>query len=217
MSNELQTFLNTWDEESKKTVAMLKALPAGQYDFRPDAGGRSLGELAWHLAEMDAYTDFGLERGAFEMGVRPPGIERPKTVEELAPGYERIHKEAMRQSRKADAADLDRKLLFFTGDEIADPKHPVVGVAASPYSPSWAAFRTLPPGRWCCPCSLRTESRADGGAARENGGQRLSGTLRRLQGTVLKAPSLSGCGLFYCVSQAYYVILAWAFLRGRQA
>ena len=39
MSHELETFLNTWDEEAKTTVAMLKALPTGQYDFRPDAGG----------------------------------------------------------------------------------------------------------------------------------------------------------------------------------
>ena len=40
MSNEVQTFLNVWDDEAKKTVAMLKALPEGQYDFRPDAGGQ---------------------------------------------------------------------------------------------------------------------------------------------------------------------------------
>ena len=118
MSNEVQTFLNTWDEESKNTLELLRALPAGQYDFRPDAGGRSLGELAWHLAEIDAYTGFGLERGAFEMGVRPPGIERPKTVEELAAGYERIHQEAMSKVAKLTPTDLDRKVLFFTGDEM---------------------------------------------------------------------------------------------------
>ena len=53
MSNEVQTFLDVWDNEAKKTVAMLQALPEGQYDFRPDRGGRSLGELAWHLAEID--------------------------------------------------------------------------------------------------------------------------------------------------------------------
>ena len=53
MSNEVQTFLNVWDDEAKKTVAMFEALPEGQYDFRPDAGGRSLGELAWHIAEID--------------------------------------------------------------------------------------------------------------------------------------------------------------------
>src|SRR3989454_2586010 len=60
---ELQTFLEVWDLEAKKTVVLLKALPPGQYDFRPDAGGRSLGELAWHLAEADAYVSFGIGQG----------------------------------------------------------------------------------------------------------------------------------------------------------
>src|SRR6516165_11215528 len=94
MSNEVETFLNTWENESKATIAMLKALPEGQYDFRPDAGGRSLGELAWHLAEIDGYSGFGIERGKFEMGVKPDGLERPRTIEALAPGYERVHADA---------------------------------------------------------------------------------------------------------------------------
>src|SRR5207247_1666048 len=50
-TTELQMFLGVWDAEAQKTAALLRALPAGQYDFRPDAGARSLGELAWHLAE----------------------------------------------------------------------------------------------------------------------------------------------------------------------
>lgn len=118
MADEVQIFLNTWDAEAKKTAAALRALPPGQYDFRPDAGGRSMGELAWHLAEIEGYSGFGIERGAFEMGVRPPGIERPKTLEELAPGYERVHADAMRKIAKLTPADLDRKVIFFTGDEM---------------------------------------------------------------------------------------------------
>lgn len=118
MSNEVQTFLNVWDEEAKKTAAMLRALPGDQYDFRPDAGGRSLGELAWHLAEIEGYSGFGIERGAFDLGVKPPGIERPGTIEALAPGYERIHAEAVQKVGKLTAADLDRRIIFFTGDEM---------------------------------------------------------------------------------------------------
>ena len=30
-------------------------------DIRPDPDGRSLGELAWHLAEMEAYGTFAIE------------------------------------------------------------------------------------------------------------------------------------------------------------
>jgi uncharacterized damage-inducible protein DinB len=119
MSDELQTFITTWDTEAKKTAAMLRALPEGQYDFRPDAGGRSLGELAWHLAEIEAYSGFGIERGAFEIGVRPPGAERPRTIEALAPGYERIHADSMERIRKLTVADLDRQVMFFTGSPMS--------------------------------------------------------------------------------------------------
>ncbi len=118
MSHELQTFLDTWDTEAKSTVAMLRSLPVGQYDFRPDQGGRSMGELGWHLAEVDAYMTYSIERGVFEMGAKPPGTERPKTVEELAPGYERIHADAVERVRKLNPADLDRELVFFTGSPV---------------------------------------------------------------------------------------------------
>jgi uncharacterized damage-inducible protein DinB len=117
MSNEVETFLNTWENESKATIAMLKALPEGQYDFRPDAGGRSLGELAWHLSEAEAYMTLGVERGKLELGVRPPGIERPRTIPELATGYERVHNSAVQFVRTLTTADLNRKVAFFTGDQ----------------------------------------------------------------------------------------------------
>ena len=113
--NELEMFLVGWDREAENTVKLLRALPAAQYDFRPDAGGRSLGELAWHLAEGDAYMSYGIEAGQFTMDAKPPNIERPRTVEALAPGYERIHREAGARVRKLKPEDLDRTIPFFTG------------------------------------------------------------------------------------------------------
>jgi uncharacterized damage-inducible protein DinB len=114
-TNELETFLASWDREAANTVKLLQALPHAQYDFRPDAGGRSLGELAWHLAEGDAYMSYGIERGQFSMDMKPPNIERPRTVDALAPGYERIHREAVARIRKLKPEDLDRTIPFFTG------------------------------------------------------------------------------------------------------
>jgi uncharacterized damage-inducible protein DinB len=116
--NELERFLTTWDREAANTAAVLRALPASQYDFRPDAGGRSLGELAWHLAEGDAYMSHGIERGSFNMTDRPPNIERPRTVEALAPAFERVHQEGVARIRKLTPADLDRELPFF-GRQVA--------------------------------------------------------------------------------------------------
>jgi uncharacterized damage-inducible protein DinB len=113
--DELTSFRKVWEQEAQKTIGLLRALPRDQYDFRPDEGGRSLGELAWHLAEGDAYMTLGIERGKFEPGVKPPGIERPRQVEALAPGYERIHREAVERVRTLKPADLDRSIQFFTG------------------------------------------------------------------------------------------------------
>ncbi|PYR77786.1 MAG: hypothetical protein DMF86_08225 [Acidobacteria bacterium] len=113
--NELDMFLGAWERESESTLKLLRALPAAQYDFRPDAGGRSLGELAWHLAEGDAYMSYGIENGTFAMDAKPPNIERPRQVEALAPGYERIHREAVARIRKLKPEDLDRTVSFFDG------------------------------------------------------------------------------------------------------
>jgi uncharacterized damage-inducible protein DinB len=116
MSTELDHFMDTWEREAGYTLKLLRALPVTQYDFRPDATGRSLGELAWHLAEGDAYMSYGIEQGKFSMGERPPHIARPKTVEELAPGFEVVHREAVARVKKLTVADLDRKLPFFVGE-----------------------------------------------------------------------------------------------------
>jgi len=119
MHDELQAFLKLWDEEAKKTAAVLRALPRDQYDSRPDAGGRSLGELAWHLSEVDAYISYGIEQGRFDLaGAKPANIERPKTIAELAPGYEKVHADAIARIRKLKPADLDRKIMFFNGQEM---------------------------------------------------------------------------------------------------
>ena len=116
--NEFEMFLKTWDREAESTLKLLRALPATQYDFRPDAGGRSLGELAWHLAEGDAYMTQWVASGKFDMGSKPPNIERPRTVEALAPGYERVHKDAVERVRHLKAEDMDRTLPFFNGDQM---------------------------------------------------------------------------------------------------
>ena len=115
-------FIPAWDFEAKGTVRLLKSLPVSKYDFRPDAAGRSMGELAWHLSEVDAYVSHGLETGQFQVDVRPPGIERPRTIEALAPGYERIHADAVARIRKLDPATFEKTMPFFDGSpmKVAD-------------------------------------------------------------------------------------------------
>ena len=115
--DELTMFMETWDGEAGRTATLLQALPKDKYDFRPDADGRSLGELAWHLAEIDGYMSLMATDG-LSPGERPAGIERPRTVAELAPGYTRIHADAKARLAKLKAADLDREAKFFDGSMV---------------------------------------------------------------------------------------------------
>lgn len=55
----------------------------------------------------------GIELGEFTMATKPPHIERPRTVEGLTPGFERIHQDAVARIRRLAQADLDRELPFF--------------------------------------------------------------------------------------------------------
>src|SRR5436190_13967488 len=106
-SHEFEQFLGTWEHESKKTQQLLAALPKDKYDFRPDAKGRSLGELAWHLAELDGYISDGVANGKFDFDAKLPNLQRPRTVAELAPGFTRVHADAVARVKGLKPGALD--------------------------------------------------------------------------------------------------------------
>jgi uncharacterized damage-inducible protein DinB len=114
-TDELKAFFMSWDHEAAQTAALMRTLPHDQYDFRPDPEGRSLGELAWHLAEGEAYVSVLVAEGRIDPAVKPPGIERPLEVAELAPRYERVHADAKARLTRLTRADLGRELVFFDG------------------------------------------------------------------------------------------------------
>jgi uncharacterized damage-inducible protein DinB len=116
MKSELQQFAAMWEREANGTISLFETLPTDQYELRPDAGGRSMGELAWHLAEVDAYVSSGIERGDFNFAVKPPNLDRPKTVEALAPAFRIVHDDAAARIARLDDADLDREIRYVDGN-----------------------------------------------------------------------------------------------------
>ncbi len=112
MTNEIERFRKVWDMEGQLTMRLLQALPADQYDFRPDPQGRSLGEMAWHLAEIEGYTSYGVAQGAVTFQEAPPNMKRPREVKLLAPGYRVVHEEAVARLANLTEADLDREVQF---------------------------------------------------------------------------------------------------------
>jgi uncharacterized damage-inducible protein DinB len=113
--NEVEQFVRRWNSVAAGTVALMRALPADRYDFRPDAGARSIGELAWHLAELDGYLSFGIARRSFSSGEKPPNTARPRTTGDLAPAYERIHREAVERIERLGLDELDEELPYLDG------------------------------------------------------------------------------------------------------
>jgi uncharacterized damage-inducible protein DinB len=110
--NELDRFHRVWETEAQLTTKLLESLPANQYDFRPDRGGRSLGELAWHLAEIEGYISYGIANGAVTFQQAPPNMQRPREVRLLAPGYQRMHADSETRLAGLTEADLDREIPF---------------------------------------------------------------------------------------------------------
>ena len=115
MSQELQAFTIAWERETDGTLALMRALPNDQYDLRPDPEGRSIGELAWHLAEVDAYVSLGIEQREFTFPVKPAHIERPRTIEALAPAFRVVHEDAVARVSRLMEDDLDREIRYADG------------------------------------------------------------------------------------------------------
>jgi uncharacterized damage-inducible protein DinB len=112
---EIDRFRDVWNAEAARTIALLDALPTDKYDFRPDADGRSIGELAWHLSEIDACLTFGIEHDRFRLDDDPPNLRRPREISLLAPGYRRVHQEAVARLQTLTDSDLERQVSYFDG------------------------------------------------------------------------------------------------------
>ena len=116
--NEIDTFRAVWNSEAQSTIRLLEMLPTDQYDFRPDPKGRSIGELAWHLSEIDACLSFGIAERRFRLEDEPPNLKRPREIKLLAPGFRRIHEEAVARLGKLRNDQLDELVTYFDGQRI---------------------------------------------------------------------------------------------------
>lgn len=116
---EIDTFRAVWHAEAQNTIRLLETLPTDQYDFRPDPKGRSVGELAWHLSEIDACLSFGIAERRFRFEDEPPNLKRPRTIPLLAPGYRRVHEDAVARLAPLTNDQLEEAVTFFDGRRLA--------------------------------------------------------------------------------------------------
>lgn len=119
MNAELTNLLMVWEVEFGRSKKLIAALPHDKYDFRPDAGGRSLGELAWHLAEGDAYMSQVAQRGEFQMGgPKPPNLDRPRTIPEIHEKIDIVHADAVERVKNLSSEQLAKTITFPGGPTV---------------------------------------------------------------------------------------------------
>jgi len=102
-------------EEFPAFVRVLKALPRGRLDYRPDPKARTAADLAWVMAAEEAALLSLLDTGTVEWKEE----KAPSSVDEIVSAYERNAKAVTERLEKLDEAGWEKKGKFLMGDAPA--------------------------------------------------------------------------------------------------
>ena len=91
--------------ELPKFVSVLKAVPQGRHDYRPDPKARTAQELAWVLAQEEAALLSLLDTGTVEWKDDKP----PARMEEIVAAFERSAAAVNERLAKLDEAGWEKK------------------------------------------------------------------------------------------------------------
>lgn len=108
MSSNLEYCRKQRKQELSKFVNVLKALPQGRLDYRPDPKARTAAELAWVLAEEEAGLLSLLDTGQVEWKEQKP----PARVEEIVAAFEKNAAAVNERLDKLDEAGWTKKARF---------------------------------------------------------------------------------------------------------
>jgi uncharacterized damage-inducible protein DinB len=108
MSSNFEYCRKQRKQELSKFVNVLKALPQGRLDYRPDPKSRTAAELAWVLAEEEAGLLRLLETGQVEWKETRP----PARVEEIVALYEKSATAVNQRLDRMDEAAWEKKGKF---------------------------------------------------------------------------------------------------------
>ena len=89
-------------------VRVLKAVPQGRLDYRPDPKARTAAQLAWVLAAEEAALVSLLDTGTVEWKEQPP----PAQVDQIVAAYERSAAAVTERLERLDEAGWQKKVRF---------------------------------------------------------------------------------------------------------
>lgn len=113
--NKAEFCVATRKAEFPAFVRVLKALPQGRLDYRPDPKARTAADLAWVLAEEEAALLSLIETGVVDW----KETKAPATVDEIVSSYERSAKAVTERLEKLDGAGWMKNGKFLVGGQPA--------------------------------------------------------------------------------------------------
>jgi len=100
-------------EEVAKFVKVLKAVPEGKLEYRPDPKSRTAAELTWLLAQSEEALVSLLDTGTITWSESKP----PAKLEAIVAAYEKNAQAVNDRLSKVDEAGWDKKGRFLMGSD----------------------------------------------------------------------------------------------------
>jgi uncharacterized damage-inducible protein DinB len=115
MTSSLEYCRKQRTQELPKFVKVLKAMPQGRLDYRPDPRARTAAELAWVLAQEEGALVALLDEGRMDWKEE----QAPATVDEIVTAFERNANAVNERLAKLDEAGWEKKGQFLMGGQVA--------------------------------------------------------------------------------------------------
>ncbi len=96
-------------------VRVLKAVPQGRLDYRPDPKARTAAELAWVIAAEEGALVSLLDTGTIDWKTEPP----PASVDQIVAAFERSSAAVTERLERLDEDGWQKKGRFLMGDAPA--------------------------------------------------------------------------------------------------
>ncbi len=108
--SEKQQFIQTWEEEFKRTVKVLKSYPPDKLDVKPAPGFRTAREVMEVLVGSEKYID-----EAVSGQLKFEGPKMTDSLDEYVKTYEKMHRDEIPRVEKVSDDQYAKPIKFFVG------------------------------------------------------------------------------------------------------
>ncbi len=108
--SEKQQFIETWEEEFKRTLKVLRSFPSDKLDVKPAPGFRSAREVMEVLVSSEKLID-----EAINGQIKFEGPPMTSSLDDYVKSYEQMHRKEVPRVEKVSDEDYHKPIKFLVG------------------------------------------------------------------------------------------------------